>query len=168
MYRVLGVARSCYSCAGSSLKRAGRSLYGACSPWQQHERCSVPLRHSGAGQAQELNEAQLASLTCLTDSEVESVTKEVEAVKQQTEQERTRHQQVRFPQTPQTRGSVTTSPTFRLRLLVQAMCVARSEQAHGTGSCGLRNPCCSQFSGLFRLSKPYCHHNPGLLGSCLQ
>ena len=46
--------------------------------------------------AQELNEAQLASLTCLTDSEVATVTEEVEAVKRQTEQERARHQQVRL------------------------------------------------------------------------
>ena len=45
--------------------------------------------------AQEINEAQLASLTCLTDSEVASVTEEVEAVKRQTEQERARHQQAR-------------------------------------------------------------------------
>jgi hypothetical protein len=44
--------------------------------------------------AQEINEAQLASLTCLTDSEVATVTEEVEAVKRQSEQERARHQQV--------------------------------------------------------------------------
>ena len=70
------------------------------SSYWQHEHCRASPEAPGAGQAQELNEAQLANLTCLTDSEVESVTEEVEAVKRQTEQERARHQQAHSCVTP--------------------------------------------------------------------
>ena len=69
--------------------------------------------------AQEINEAQLANLTCLTDSEVESVTEEVEAVKRQTEQERARHQQVCCRARPETLGN--SSLLFGLSMLVQLM-----------------------------------------------
>ena len=44
---------------------------------------------------QEINETQLASLTCLTDTDVATVTEEVDAVRLQAEEEAARHVQAR-------------------------------------------------------------------------